>query len=139
MVGCYSMKKDGKSTSFYHFPLDNQELLDRWLKAIPRKNFQPTKHSLICSINFCQEDIMIIREDSSPRRHKSELLMRPRLRTDAIPMIFPGLPKYLSAKPNIKRTGNASTASRFQNMEARLIENIQAFFNADKVHCLGDI
>ena len=80
---------------------------------------------------------MIIREDSNPRRHKSELLMTPRLQTDAIPIIFPGLPKYLSAKPNIKRTGNASTASRFQTIEARLNENIEAFYNADKVHCLG--
>lgn len=83
----------------------NNELRNLWLQKIPRKNFIPSKYSAVCEKHFNASDI--IREDKVVRDDGSVLIVkrdRPKLKTDAVPVIFPNCPKYLSSEPKTKRT-----------------------------------
>jgi len=44
--------------SFHSFPLNNEELCDRRMKANPRKDFVSTKHSKLCSLHFRSRDFV---------------------------------------------------------------------------------
>ena len=63
------------------------------------KRLTPTKYSRLCSLHFKVEDF---REDSSDqtqsrkRRRKDIKLLNRRLKKDAIPSIFSGLPSYFA-------------------------------------------
>lgn len=37
---------------YYRFPLNDPERLQKWLKALKRESWQPTKHSFLCSQHF---------------------------------------------------------------------------------------
>ncbi|XP_065324126.1 THAP domain-containing protein 1-like isoform X1 [Gordionus sp. m RMFG-2023] len=50
-ISCNS-KSSNDRKSFHRFPLKNHILLSKWLKAINRKNFNPTKYSKICGDHF---------------------------------------------------------------------------------------
>lgn len=73
----------------FRFPLKFPDLLEQWVKAINRKHFIPTLHSLICSQHFKAED------------YSESTLSKKRLKRDAVPSVF-NFPKYLqtsSRKP----------------------------------------
>ena len=59
-VGCKNMAKKGSEYSFHHFPHQNPNLLKKWVHAIRRKQWKPTKHSFICSDHF-HESCFVIR------------------------------------------------------------------------------
>ena len=46
-----SKKRDTKVASF-HFPFQNGELIERWRKFVNRKEWQPTKSSVLCENHF---------------------------------------------------------------------------------------
>lgn len=62
-----------------------------------------------------------------------------RLREDAIPTIFDGLPSYFSSSPAPPRTSKSSAEKRRQRDEDRLDTNIADFFDAEKVTTLAEI
>ena len=49
--------------SAYQFPR-NEELKDLWCRKIPRKNFTPSKRSVVCEKHFRPD--MVVREDVFP-------------------------------------------------------------------------
>ena len=59
-VGCKNMAKKGSEYSFHRFPHQNPNLLKKWVHAIRRKQWKPTKHSFICSDHF-HESCFVIR------------------------------------------------------------------------------
>ena len=69
-VGCKNTAKKGSEYSFHHFPHQNPNLLKKWVHAIRRKQWKPTKHSFICSDHFnsnqCQYQQQNGRTCSSP-------------------------------------------------------------------------
>ena len=82
-----------KNTSAHRFPLKSQELLDKWLKVIPRKSFQPSFNSRVCSIHFCPQDSV---QGSRNKRKRTEDIIKQRLTSQAVLSLFPNLPKYLN-------------------------------------------
>ena len=59
-VGCKNTAKKGSEYSFHRFPHQNPNLLKKWVHAIRRKQWKPTKHSFICSDHF-HESCFVIR------------------------------------------------------------------------------
>uniref|UniRef100_A0A8C6S5E0 THAP-type domain-containing protein n=1 Tax=Neogobius melanostomus TaxID=47308 RepID=A0A8C6S5E0_9GOBI len=52
-VGCVNRQGCKPNVSFYHIPAD-QDRRRRWIAAINRKDWQPSKYSRICSEHFLQ-------------------------------------------------------------------------------------
>ena len=62
-VGCARRTGSGQQHGhrFYSFPLQNPDVLNKWLAKMKRKGFVPTKSSRLCSGHFLdtclQEDL----------------------------------------------------------------------------------
>ena len=82
-VGCKNTAKKGSEYSFHRFPHQNPNLLKKWVHAIRRKQWKPTKHSFICSDHF-HESCFVIRPGAEGQR----------LKDDAVPSIFQTFPSY---------------------------------------------
>lgn len=85
---------------------------EAWIKNIPRKNWKPSKHSVVCIKHFEPEDVSLYDEvrktDGTIKKIKK---FRALLKPNAVPRIFPGAPKFLK-KPSIKIRLNPSTTKR---------------------------
>ncbi|XP_076671258.1 uncharacterized protein LOC143370260 isoform X2 [Andrena cerasifolii] len=51
-VFCHARKGQDKNRSFRKFPLNNAELLQKWIAAMDVKDFVPNKRSVLCSEHF---------------------------------------------------------------------------------------
>ena len=85
--GCnsgYATNKSNESVSFHAFPKD-PELRDKWIRAISRQDYVPTKYSRICSRHFHDTDFVELRTDMNKSRLKGKSCVRvqPLLRDDA--------------------------------------------------------
>ncbi len=102
-------RSDG--VSCHSFPLNNAEVLAKWLRVIGRKDFVPNEHTRICSLHFKPEDFQQERRDTNNYRSKnyqSLKLTRKRLNPDAVPSIFPRRPKYMDRKLSQNPTHTAT-------------------------------
>ncbi|XP_047127804.1 THAP domain-containing protein 1 B-like [Hydra vulgaris] len=54
--GCSNRYIKGGTKSFHKFPLQNSELCKRWIIALKREIFFPSKHTCICSDHFLESD-----------------------------------------------------------------------------------
>uniref|UniRef100_A0A8C5DLD4 THAP domain-containing protein 1-like n=1 Tax=Gouania willdenowi TaxID=441366 RepID=A0A8C5DLD4_GOUWI len=50
--GCKNRYHKDKDVSFHKFPLARPDVCDKWVSAMRRNNFKPTKYSNICSQHF---------------------------------------------------------------------------------------
>ena len=80
--GCksgYDSQVTSVGISFHSFPKDT-ELRDKWIRANPRKDFVPSKHSRLCSLHFVDSDFVLKHKDSNSARLKTysseDLLLR---------------------------------------------------------------
>ena len=53
-VGCANRASKGSGISFYRFPAD-PERRAKWVAAVKREDWQPSKYTWICSANFIRE------------------------------------------------------------------------------------
>ncbi|XP_040564340.1 THAP domain-containing protein 2 [Lepeophtheirus salmonis] len=76
--GCSNLDK-GSSTgrSFHRFPRD-PKIRDQWIRAVRRKDFTPSLHTVLCSDHFLPEDYLEGKEYRIVRK----------LRYNAVPSIF---------------------------------------------------
>ena len=71
-----SVQDDEEKPVLYQFPR-NEELRHKWIRAIPRQNWNPTNCSRVCSKHFHKKDFRTTSTDSrSSRRNarKSQVL-----------------------------------------------------------------
>ena len=142
--GCRSgyKKKDDEKVSheshdkitFHSFPLHNKELCDRWLRANPRKDFVPTKHSRLCSLHFTPSDFIEVHADSNKRRDKSrgdKKLAKRYLKDDAVPSVFPSAPSYFSTAVQPPRSTNKATSASRRLLEGKALEDMEASFRQE--------
>ncbi len=133
--GCktgYGNAKLPPGVSNHLFPRD-PEKRQLWIKAIPRDDWIPSAKSVICSLHFSQSDFKTERTDSNSRRKLGEL-KRKRLKEDAIPRIFPGLPSYLSSqRPSERPTSASSSSVRHEREEQRLELESANFLLLDQI------
>ncbi|XP_039615634.1 THAP domain-containing protein 1 [Polypterus senegalus] len=53
--GCKNRYHKDKNISFHKFPLARPDVCDKWVAAMRRNNFKPTKYSNICSQHFTKD------------------------------------------------------------------------------------
>ncbi|XP_043251504.1 uncharacterized protein LOC122396851 [Colletes gigas] len=83
-----STLKSDNYISVFLFPKD-EELRKKWIAAIPRKHWTPTKYSAVCSLHFGEDDIQRCkRVVTSNGVHRNALVRCPKLVPDAVPSIF---------------------------------------------------
>lgn len=89
--GCTNRFSKDSSISFHRFPVDNHELCMKWIVAMKRDRFAPTKYSYICSSHFTPGDYRA----SHPGQRRQ-------LKTDAVPSTFSFPDRLIQAKPKRK-------------------------------------
>ncbi|CAH1980476.1 unnamed protein product [Acanthoscelides obtectus] len=81
--------------SVFRFP-KNGEFKSKWLASIPRKDWSPSKDSVVCDAHFQQAEIVrtetYVLQDGSAN---TVTLSRPKLSGGAVPSVFPNVPSYL--------------------------------------------
>ncbi|GIY69369.1 uncharacterized protein CDAR_470511 [Caerostris darwini] len=94
---CRANLKSGPKVTVFKFPTDEVQKL-KWIAAIRRKDFIPSKNSRVCKMHFLESDI--IAEAHGYDEKTGKRLVAPlqvcRLKNDAIPKVFPGYPDYLT-------------------------------------------
>ncbi|XP_077088300.1 THAP domain-containing protein 1 isoform X2 [Siphateles boraxobius] len=53
--GCKNRYQKDKNISFHKFPLARPDICGKWVSAMKRRNFKPTKYSNICSQHFSRD------------------------------------------------------------------------------------
>ncbi|XP_040575184.1 uncharacterized protein [Lepeophtheirus salmonis] len=126
--------------SLHVLPKD-PELLKIWIKAIRRENFEPNKYTRICSKHFPKSAFILERRDTnSTRNKKSGPIQRNKLKSDAIPTIFPDIPKHLQKKTFPERkTTLATSDSRLKQEILRHDSQMEQLSKEDKIENLTDI
>ncbi|XP_051873239.1 THAP domain-containing protein 4 isoform X1 [Pristis pectinata] len=69
--------KAAKSISFHRFPLKDTKRLAKWINAVGRTDWKPTKFSFLCSAHFTKDSFQKRQEDQHHR-----------LKFNAVPSIF---------------------------------------------------
>lgn len=112
---CVPRCKSGYGTSGYNRNIHLFRIPENYWKcyekAIPRKHFTMSHSTRICSLHFEERFLDYSSKDSNSRRSKSTL-KAPRLKSGAIPSIFPNCPAYLSRPLSAPRTSTASSKVR---------------------------
>ena len=109
----------------FQFPTD-PALHSRWMSAIPRKDFTPNENHRVCEKHFNDHDFETTSTDSRESRRESRLsqiLQKKRLKSTAIPSVFPECPKYFTKSPTVPRSSNSTADSR-RSFENNRIENL---------------
>ena len=127
--------------TYHSFPIHNKELCQKWVRANPRQDFVPTKHSRLCSLHFKASDFIEERTDSNTSRKNqkarvsnSDKPLRRYLRDGVVPSIFPNAPSYLSkAGEEPRKTSTATSSSRFEAQSRRMNELELSFLDSDNV------
>ena len=140
--GCKSgYGSEGKlppGVSKHFFPKDKKRR-ELWIKAIPRDKWKPSKASIVCSLHFSDDDFKTERQDSNPSRKKFGSLKRRRLKENAVPTKFPGLPSYLSVSKPKERSKNTSSFNRQQRENEKVNATAEAFLKEDEVKSFEDL
>uniref|UniRef100_A0A0K2UNI0 Putative LOC101234274 [Hydra vulgaris] n=1 Tax=Lepeophtheirus salmonis TaxID=72036 RepID=A0A0K2UNI0_LEPSM len=124
---------------FHRLPLKNIPLLHCWIKAIHRKDFEPNKHSRLCSKHFKQEDYKAIRTDSNPYRKKPVILIRRNLKIDAVPSIFDRVPAKHPETRQTRRTTASVSPTRFKKEKNPRLKAEVPYFEEKEILSLLDI
>lgn len=85
------------------FPFSRKKMLKAWVRAIRRKNFKPTKSSVICSIHFRETDFI--------KTIKGWIL-----KGDAVPSVFEKFPTHLQPKPRKERKTRKERRTHSENV-----------------------
>ncbi|XP_060860275.1 THAP domain-containing protein 1-like [Metopolophium dirhodum] len=107
--GCTNRYKSGQNIHFFRFPLNNENVNQKWIIALRRKNCIPSQWSRICSIHFIDSDYEI-----RPGTTK------PCLKIDAVPSNFPSFPSYLQKPAKCPRKEPAKR--NYTPMEVPIID-----------------
>ena len=60
---CISKRRNQDAVHCVHlfsFPTRSKALIRQWMRLIPRKDFQPSKHSRICSLHFSPANLCLV-------------------------------------------------------------------------------
>ena len=138
----YDGENKDSNTTFHAFPLQDQKLLQVWLKRLARKDFAPTKYSKLNSLHFTSNDFIVESNDLNNRRKRkreSTKLARRRLKDAAAPSVFSDLLSYYTSKSEPRRSGLSASSSRHENEALRLEERVQTFLNSDRVENIEEL
>jgi hypothetical protein len=92
--------KNNSAIPSFAFPTE-PVLRKKWYNAIPRKDWEPHKYSYVCLKHFNRDDVIWNQQCNG--RTLDTLLKIPRIKTNAVPILFPNSVPYLSKTPPIQR------------------------------------
>ena len=132
----YKSVKKSEKISLFRFP-KNEILRQKWIKAIPRKNWTLTENHRVCAYHFSEDDFIKTsadHRDSRKQARPNQDLQRIRLISTAVPHIFPSLPHYLSSNATASRpTTSSSSAARLINENAAIEKQNDVLFQSELV------
>ncbi|XP_035826119.1 uncharacterized protein LOC118477835 [Aplysia californica] len=131
--GCntnYDSSVNNERVSVFTFPSD-PDRRRLWQHKIPRKDFIPTKQSVVCAKHFTED--CILRVDSFTRAVDRKI---PRLSDSAYPTIFPNCPSYLSEPTPVKRK---KPEERLKEVENRDEQSFREWMERDKINGFSDV
>ncbi|GBN94534.1 hypothetical protein AVEN_186229-1, partial [Araneus ventricosus] len=112
-------RQNSKGEQTLGFPND-ERLREKWLHAIPRKDFNITKNSKVCEKHF--KDGEVLRNSTFYNEKTGETtsapMKRPKLKENVVPSIFPGCPSYMSSSSAIRE----SPSKKRQRLEQEQID-----------------
>jgi len=73
-----------KNLSYHRFPFENKDLLKKWIQAMHRGKWKPSKNTRICEHHFLPSDY------SLPPALCKHMTYKKYLKRDAVPSVFPG-------------------------------------------------
>ena len=107
-------EKNARKISTFHFPTDDEELLEKWIYFTSRREWKPTKYSVLCEKHF---DENYIKHGDKRNKLKYELRPIPTIHTNdsSVPesvLRVPKIPRqpptdrnaHLDEKPAFKKT-----------------------------------
>ena len=139
-VGYEKNSDETIKVSRFHFPID-PDLRTKWINAVPRKDWVPSKNSVLCEKHFLDSDFKTEREDKNKARKKSKgtNLFRKSLKSGAIPSQWPDCPILLSKKqPSSRPTSRTSSSIREQAHILKEQLRIEKEKEEDSFHSLND-
>ena len=142
--GCKSGydSSETQNVTLHRFPLNNEALLNTWLRRISRSNFTPSSNSRLCSLHFRESDFVAESLDTNitRRRIKSSNCTRAKrqLKPNAVPSIFPNMPGYFTLEAEERPTG-ATTSIRQQNVNARFEQMETELFQEESISTIEDL
>ena len=132
----HSPSESDARITFHSFPQD-ETVRAKWIRAISRKDFVPTKHSRVCSLHFRETDFVEEHCDINTTLRKklsaSQLKLR-HLEKDAVQSIFPSVPSYLTSPAVTPRSSaSAACAASRRQKEGRRLEMLEESYTPDDV------
>lgn len=96
---------DTSKVHVFKFPT-NEEVKQKWLTALRRKNFVSSKHSVMCHRHFAKSDIEFTTAavDWKTGKTITVSLEKPRVKSGAVPCIFPQYASYFSKQINYRES-----------------------------------
>lgn len=123
-----------------HLIPGNVKRREQWIKAIPRKDWEPSKFSVVCSLHFEDSDYREHRNDGNLSRRKQKgSLIKKQLKPTAVPRIFPGLPSYLSSKSPCVRSEKATSFARHVLASKQADEQAKQFLASDLIESFFEL
>ncbi|VEN41670.1 unnamed protein product [Callosobruchus maculatus] len=122
-----TLKKTKTPVSTFSFPKEEKQR-EKWLRAIPRKDWIPTTTSAVCANHFCESEIVRFNEFKLPNGQINKVMLKyPKLSKNAVPSNFPNLPKYLSSEIKEGRsdpeTRRAAIVQRNEDLFKNFMDN----------------
>lgn len=133
VTGCRGNYKDGPKVHVFSFPSDS-DLCKKWVSAIPRKDFIPTKYTRVCELHFAKDNIINVSTASDSKTGQSITinLKIPKLKRDAVPTNFPNCPSYLSKSIKHRPSPDQKLEIIEQQNFAKAIEQSKREFESQK-------
>lgn len=93
-----------------------------WTRAVPRKDFAPTKNTVLCEKHFVSSDYVKTSKYTDVKTGKTiEVPLKVfRLKPDAVPSVFPNCPQYLSHQNACTREAPEEKRKRFEDESLRI-------------------
>lgn len=126
-----SEDKENLMLSFHRFPLHNAIQLDKWLEALQRIEFAPSKNSRLCSLHFDNDDFV---NESCDKRNRTQIIRKRKLKATAVPKHFLGS-KAVSSVDSVAKVNASNCYANHQNTDY----NSQNVSESKKVKLLGNI
>lgn len=119
---CNSNYAGGPTVRVCRFPANAAERA-AWTRAVPRKDFAPTKYTVLCEKHFHPSDFVTSTSytDSATGRVVEVPLKLRRLKPGITPSIFPGCPTYLSQDKSADREAPEEKRAR---LDAKALQEV---------------
>lgn len=80
-----------------------KELFDKWVKSIPRKDWNPSKTNVVCIKHFTEDCVITSYSYNYNGEKRTFYYDKPHLKPGSCPTIFSGLPTHLVNRRSVKK------------------------------------